>query len=364
MSKDFFDKPFNEDTVIKLEMYGDYIRKWAPVFLANQKPFVHVINIFDFFSGVGRDSKGTEGSPLLAINILMEYAEYLSKKELSINLYLNDYNKSYCERLKQNIDELKFDKENINILISNKDFKDAYRELRPKMKNAANLIFLDQFGVKFVNKEFFQELITIPFTDTLFFVSSATYKRFSKDENISEIIGIDPKVVAKTPASHIHKLVTDVYDSFIADDVSYGIAPFSIKKGANIYGLIFGSGHPLGMEKFLEVCWAKDNDTGEANFDIEGDALKKSAPSLFEEFNPPTKIELFQSELEEKILTKEVTSDFEIYFFMINKGFLGQHVRPVIQKLKTEEKIHIVYPSFKCSTVLNKKRKPQKISIL
>lgn len=361
MSKNFFEKPFDEDTLVKLEMYGDYVRKWAPVFLARKRPFVYTINIFDFFSGVGCDSEGTHGSPMLTINILMEFEEYLKREELSINVYLNDYNPIYCERLKENIDSLNFDRANINIEILNKDFKVAFNKLRPKMTKAANLIFLDQFGIKYITKEFFEKLIKIPTTDILFFVSSATFKRFSRDKNISKVIGINPKVVEKTPSTHIHKLVCEKYRSFIPQNYNYGIAPFSIKKGANVYGLIFGSGHLLGMEKFLEVCWNNDKLTGEANFDIQGERINKATPFLFQEMNKSSKIDLFQKELKNKILNKEISNDLEIYLFMINSGFLGQHVRPVIKELK--DQIILKQPAFKYSTVYRRNREPKEIII-
>ena len=38
------------------------------------------------------------------------------------------------------------------------------------MKNAANLIFLDQFGIKYVDKEMFLDLIALKTTDIIFFV--------------------------------------------------------------------------------------------------------------------------------------------------------------------------------------------------
>ena len=364
MNKDFFKKPFDEDTLIKLEMYEDYVRKWAPVFLAVHRPFVFTINIFDFFSGVGCDPNGVEGSPLIAIKVLMEYAIHLKREELTVNLYFNDYNAEYCDQLNKNIEELEFDRNNIKVHIHNMDFMDAFESLSPMMEDSANLIFLDQFGVKYISKEFFQRLIKIKHTDILFFISSATFKRFSRDEAISKIIGIDPKIVAKTPATHIHKLVTDVYDSFIPEGFNYGIAPFSIKKGVNVYGLIFGSGHPLGLEKFLEVCWSKNGTNGEANFDIEGDERRERAPSLFPELNIDSKIVAFQKKIEEKILSKEINDDMEMYFFMLNSGFLGEHVRPVINKLKKEKRIVISNPAFKCKTILNRNREPKKIIIL
>ena len=78
----------------------------------------------------------------------------------------------------------------------------------------------------------------------------------------------------------------------------YYLAPFSIKKGANIYGVIFGSGYPLGMDRFLQVAWAKDAISGEPNFDIHRDSIVPGQPKFdLEEFKP-TKVLAFERELE------------------------------------------------------------------
>lgn len=130
--------------------------------------------------------------------------------------------------------------------------------------------------------------------------------------------------------------------------------------------MIFGSGHPLGIEKFLDICWKKDEVTGEANFDIQGDRKAKIEPSLFdmmEEYKIRTKTESFQSELKELILSGELKSDLDVFLHMINSGFIAKHVIPVIKDLKNNKQIEIKRPSFRCSTVWKPTRKPKKISI-
>lgn len=363
-NKDFFDLPFDEETLIKLNIYEEYLRKWIPVFLAADKPFVKTINIFDFFSGVGKDINNILGSPLIAISVLMEYKDYLKRKDISINLYLNDYSNEYYKRLLHNIGSFNYDRDNINIEIFNLDFRIAYEQLKKNFKNSANLIFLDQFGVKYVDKKLFQELIEYKVTDLLFFVSSSTFKRFSSDDNINSIIELTSDKVEELKPSEIHRTIKDQYESFVPVGKQYWLAPFSIKKGTNIYGLIFGTGHPLGVEKFLEVCWAADTLTGEANFDIEGKSINPDTPSLFAEMNIPTKIQNFEFELEKAILAGTLNSDKEVYSFMLRNGFLGHHVTPVIQKLRSKKIIEFKNPSFKCSTVWKKLREPKEIKLL
>ena len=77
----------------------------------------------------------------------------------------------------------------------------------------------------------------------------------------------------------------------------YFLAPFSIKKPSGIYGLIFGTNHTLGIEKFLRVCWKHDKLTGEANFDIDNEKINVNKPSLFSEFNISTKRQMFDESL-------------------------------------------------------------------
>ncbi|KKK85629.1 hypothetical protein LCGC14_2771360, partial [marine sediment metagenome] len=60
---DFHNKPFDDETILKLEIFRGYTREWLPVFLS--KRTFSSVNIFDYFAGPGKDSHGQEGSPLL-----------------------------------------------------------------------------------------------------------------------------------------------------------------------------------------------------------------------------------------------------------------------------------------------------------
>lgn len=139
---------------------------------------------------------------------------------------------------------------------------------------------------------------------------------------------------------------------------------FSIKKDSNIYGLIFGSGHPLGVEKFLDICWEKDMQRGEANFDIDGENIDEAAPSLFSQMNTPNKIQVFFAELKAKIPTKKLKTDRDIFLFAINTGFTNKHIDPVIEKLRQEKKIVFKQLSFRCKTVWKRDREPKTVEVL
>jgi len=361
MSKDFFDKPFEEETLTKLELYKNYVEKWLPVFIVKPKLVASNVNVFDFFAGAGRDIEGTEGSPIIAINVATSYQQLIVRPDLKLSIYFNDYEIDICKKLKNNIDALDFDRNNINVHISQEDFRVAFDRLKPKMKNAANLLFLDQFGVKFVTPKLFLEIVDMPMTDMLFFISSSTFNRFAEHENVKKVLEISREEIKNRPFSHIHKVVLEKYRTLIPEGKEYYLVPFSIKRGANIYGLIFGSGHLLGLQKFLEVCWKKDTLTGEANFDMEGEQIDPTRPRLFAAMNIPKKVDLFKKDLKDKILNKELQSDRDIYLHIITNGFIGQHAREVLKELKGE--IECKNPSFNYRTVMKKNRLPSTIKI-
>ena len=61
----FFDKPFDEGTLTKLELFRLYVVEWFSTFAVNTDPTLKQITIYDFFAGAGCDSNGHNGSPII-----------------------------------------------------------------------------------------------------------------------------------------------------------------------------------------------------------------------------------------------------------------------------------------------------------
>jgi len=95
------------------------------------------------------------------------------------------------------------------------------------------------------------------------------------------------------------------------------------------------------MEKFLKTAWKIDPDRGEANFDIDGENLQSDQYDLFTgNIERPHKIQLYEKELREKILKKELSNNKQIYIYTITHGFLPSHARDVIKNLKSKKLIN------------------------
>ena len=96
-------EPFDEATLVKLDLYRRYVRAWLPVFLNSPKLKVDKIQIFDFFAGPGRDVNGKSGSPLIALEEIKDALHKDHRHNPEIHLYLNEMTplqnsrKRYCD---------------------------------------------------------------------------------------------------------------------------------------------------------------------------------------------------------------------------------------------------------------------------
>jgi three-Cys-motif partner protein len=359
-SKNLFSKPFDDGTLFKLKIFSDYFKEWLPVFISPTKPIWKRIQIFDFFAGMGKDENEIAGSPLIILNELNRWKTLIQENKIDVQLIFNEFEHQSFEALEFNTKEV----EDLNVYSLNrynKDFKVIFDEFYPSMKSTANFLFLDQNGIKQITEEVFKDIIELKQTDFIFFISSSFIKRFADSESFQKYLKITKQDLQGKSYYHIHRIVLEYYRTLIPNSKKYYIAPFSIKKPAGIYGLIFGSNHIYGLEKFLSVCWKHDKLTGEANFDIDNEKIDVKSPSLFEEFNIPKKIQVFEEQLKNKILIGSLKTNLDVYTFSLEEGFLPKHTNKVLNELRNEKKIDFAFTtiSAKAHKIIN----PLKIEV-
>ena len=121
----------------------------------------------------------------------------------------------------------------------------------------------------------------------------------------------------------------------------YYLAPFSIKKGANIYGIIFGSAHPLGIDKFLEVAWRKDEFSGEADFPIDRENIRPGQMLLPMVEAQASKITVFENELERLLRDGGLLNEVDVMRVCFEYGVKRRHALPILTKLRKERVIDV-----------------------
>ncbi len=338
MAKDFHAEPFDAGTIKKLEIFRGYIREWLPIFLATNKGYNDVA-LYDFFAGPGKDARGVKGSPLIIIEEVKGYLKDTTKPHaqgVKVSLYFNDDEKDKYLELDKAI-KGEEDSSLFSVEVENKDFGDVFERKFPLLSapHTANLVILDQSGIKHVTEDVFKRLIDCRATDVLFFTSSAIIKRFAGEQAIIRYFpGISKERIKELEAGQIHRFVCKYYRGLIPDGKEYYLAPFSIKKDANVYGVIFGTNSLRGLKKFLNVCWRVDPKTGEANYPIDGD-IAYNGLTLFKECNAFKKQDDFRQNLIAEIRRGRKTNN-DIYKYCLENGFLPAHVNNILKKLQKE----------------------------
>ena len=262
---------------------------------------------------------------------------HIKANKINLTVTLNDP-KCY-EKLKENVDD--FEKiDGFKIEVRNEKFNTLFHECYNSMKESANFIFFDQNGIKEITQDIFRKVIQLKPTDFLFFISSSFFKRFSETHEFKNYFSFSVEEIKNLDYYHIHRKVLQHYKSLIPSQQTYFLAPFSIKKGKNIYGLIFGTNHTLGIEKFLSVAWKIDKQRGEANYDIDGEKIASNSPFLFETLNVPSKRQIFETSVENKIANSELLTHLDAYYFALDEGFQLKDMNEIFKKLQKEGKIN------------------------
>ena len=337
---DLHRQPFDEGTITKLEIFEAYTKEWLPVFVMS--PYQHVC-IFDLFAGTGRDQKGVAGSPIRILQQISDMLPSIIGRGKHVYLWLNEYDHTKFDQLQENCQKFiegdallteAIVNSSVKIKYTNSDFAVLFPEILGTIRRFPSLVFLDQNGIKFLSDQYFQELVSTTTVDFLYFVSSSYFFRFGERPEFLMNVQIDMKRAKENPYKFIHRSLLEQFREKIPADSNMKLYPFSIRKGSNIYGIIFGASHPLAVEKFLTTAWKKNTVNGEANFDIDGDAAKAQL-SLFDE-KKPTKKEAFSNLLKEKILRKELRTNQEVYLFTLDQGHIPSHAAEILKQLKKE----------------------------
>jgi three-Cys-motif partner protein len=337
-SKDLHAKPFDEGTITKLEIFENYAKEWLPTFVMSPHKELW---IFDFFAGTGYDKNNIEGSPIRILKQVKNQIGNIFNKKTKINICLNELEKEKFQQLEQACNnyicsntELNRAKENnlVNIYYYNKDFDTLFPQKLSIIKQFPSLVYLDQNGIKFIN--YIDDLAKTKTTDFLYYLSSSFFIRFGQEKSFKSVIDVDIELLRNEPYNKIHKNILEKLRTKLPQNTELKLYPFTIRKKANVYGIIFGATHIRAVDKFLKVAWNKNSINGEANFDIDDDR-RKSQLDLFvgQKLN---KIETFKQHLQREILEGKIKTNKEAYHYTLLQGHISKHASDKVKQMKKE----------------------------
>lgn len=336
--KNLHDEPFDESTIAKLEIFEDYAQAWIPTFVMQA---TSTICIFDFFAGTGFDKNGVAGSPIRILEKIKEQVIHIFQKKVKVKVYLNEIDRKKFDLLKKACAEYLEENDHVGRAIEinyfNEDFESLFPKLLPIIEEFPSLVYLDQNGIKFLSDKYLLELEKIRQTDFLYFASASYLWRFGDVKEFKTHLDIDMTETKKESYKFIHRSIVKQLRQKLPANTKLKLYPFSLKKGANIYGIIFGASHPRAVDKFLSIAWKRSPINGDANFDIDDEESKKQG-SLFEN-RQLSKIESFQQSVRGKVLAEEITNNFELFDYALEEGHIGTHAADELRKMKKDKEI-------------------------
>ena len=199
-------------------------------------------------------------------------------------------------------------------------------------------MYLDPFRF-IIDSDLLNKLINVPSADFICFVPSFYLKRFPDTPAFNKYVDAQQIDIKNAKAVHCHRLIASYYNSLIPKDKEYYIGCFSVRKDSGYFGLIFGSNHTLGAEKFQKICWKFDELTGEADYNIDRELTYGDQGVLFEEDKIPLKIKQFNLDLENEIKSGKIKTDVDAYKYALNKRCLVKHAAQKLKALMSEGKI-------------------------
>jgi three-Cys-motif partner protein len=334
--KNLHEKPFDEGTITKLEIFEEYAKAWIPTFVMSE---CKEIWIFDFFAGTGYDKQGVPGSPIRILRQIKNQIGIIFQKKIKINICFNEFDKTKFILLESSCKEYlltnpDIERANVKIHYRNADFAELFPKTLEIIKKYPSLVYLDQNGIKFLADKYLLELAKMTSTDFLYYLSSSYFFRFGNTEEFKTNLNIDINRAKQNPYKYIHKSILEQLREKLPSNTKISLYPFTIKKGSNVYGIIFGASHPRAVDKFLKTAWEKNQLNGEANFDIDDDKDKNQL-DIFDG-KKLNKIESFAKSLRENILNGKILTNKEAFDFTLKQGHLCSHSTEEVKKMKKE----------------------------
>ena len=326
-------KPYDDGTQQKLRLFRNYIRSWLGVFCTQNFKTVYMI---DAFAGPGNDESGEKGTPLIILEEVANQFKNFSERSIVVEIHLNENNAAKLMRLEKTVDSLlnKFPelRQIVSIHFTGDDALNIVPVLVRQIRDEPCLLLLDQNGIMALKEDIFDSICSGRRLDALFFVATSYLKRFAQEpEFLNYVRYLNIDALRSQPSSLVHRELKRQLATKWNHKGLY-FSDFTIKKNNNVYGILLCTHHLKALDVFVSHSWKENNETGDANFDIDGTSLAQEP--MFENMRTLSKLDRFKDDLEGLVRSRELTNNIDVYVHTITSGILPEHARKVLSDLK------------------------------
>lgn len=259
-------------TRAKHDILRYYLGGWFPKLAlgGNQR-----VVFLDGFAGRGRYNNGEKGSPIMALETLLDHSHFVQMKDREFVFLFIEANSDNVEHLHQVVDEFKAERApwptNVKVNIYDSNFEQTATDLieyleEQKSSLAPTFAFVDPFGFTGMRMQTITNLLNHRACEVFINFMIMYVNRFLEHEhmgsNMNELFGLDVPTILEghdigTRVAHLH----DVYKHQLESVAGFPyVQSFAMKNDAgNIeYYLFHGTRSPDGVALMKDAMWKLD----------------------------------------------------------------------------------------------------------
>ncbi|QFG23724.1 three-Cys-motif partner protein TcmP [Actinomadura sp. WMMB 499] len=338
-------------TKSKHDMLASYLDGWYPILSSwNGR-----VLFLDGFAGRGRYNDGTEGSPLVALQRLIDHHYFPQMMHREFVFMFIEANEDNATSLEWEIDSFKTSRApwpaNVKVSVINAKFDATANAilgyLREQKANLApTFAFVDPFGYSGLPMDLLAELLSYPRTEVFVNFMVGHVQRFierdSQEAAMRSLFGMDVRDVLNGHSREADRVehLRAVYGKQLQDRIGLDyVQSFAmINSTGNIgYYLFHGTRHPKGVKLMKNAMWKIDPGGGYTFSDrLDGqDVLFTPEPDL----RPLRREFMLHYTGKSNISAEEME-----WYTLLRTPYRETHVRPVLRKLEREGAIKVNRP--------------------
>lgn len=258
-------------TAAKHRIYDLYLRKWFPILLS-EKGWKSV-TYAEGFAGPGVYTKQEEGSPIVAVRALLETKELARSTKPVRFLFIDDdprCTKVLGEQLTSKFPQRPRPRKQMPVLIRQGKCADLLEAELDTLEAWGQpiLAVLDSFGNAPVPNRLIRRLASNKASEVIVTLAPQHFIRFVSElpPDVDDVFGGDTSwrsiASLNDPAEKRRRLLTAYREMLRTAGFRY-LLDFEMidSRGESLY-LVFGTGHPRGLQKMKEAVWEVDRAYG------------------------------------------------------------------------------------------------------
>ncbi len=344
--------PIEDHTRAKHEILRRYLGAWFPI-LTIRGSSRRVI-FLDGFAGPGVYSGGEKGSPLIALEALVNHSSFHRMSRTEFIFLFIENNRDRFDNLQHELESFWSQRAggqptNVSVYTYNEQFTDMAHHIlnHTQGRLAPTFAFIDPFGWSGVPMTTIRDLLASRQCEVLFNFMYDSVNRFISDEragtsqSFNQLFGVE-KIHYKTAAAlrdmQRNQFLVDFYKNQLQTvggfNFVHSFEMMNRARGRTQCHLIFGTRHTKGLRAMKDAMWALDPVSGVCFSGFAGDQLV-----LFE---PEPNTERLRVALLDRFADQTVSIEAIDRFVIHETDYTTSHYKSILKNLEHDGTVECI----------------------